>query len=51
MSFALPGSRTEEVSDIELHSNVHKDGRFVYRVDRIVDDEECNNELGNCMGF
>ena len=45
IDFSLPGSRTEQVSDIELHSNINKKGQFVYRVDRIIEDK-CNDVSG-----
>lgn len=44
-NFSLPGSRTEQVSDIELYSNINRKGQFVYRVDHVVEDK-CDDLSG-----
>ena len=45
INFSLPGSRTEQISDIELNSNINRKGQFVYRVDRIIEDK-CDDISG-----
>ena len=44
--FTLSASRTEDVTNIELKSNVNNPGQFVYRIDKNpTDNEGCGGML------
>ena len=45
-TFTLPGSRTENITEIDTDSNLNIGGQFVFRIDDTVPPNVCNNSTG-----
>jgi len=45
-SVTLPGSRMENITDIDTQSNVNNPGQFVFRIDDTVPPPGCNSTSG-----
>ena len=45
-TFTLPGSRMENITEIDTMSNLNRTGQYVYRIDDIVPLDTCNSTIG-----
>ena len=45
-TFTLPGSRMENITDIDNLSSINNQGQFVFRIDDSVPRTGCSNDVG-----
>ena len=45
-TLTLPGSRMENITEIDTASNINVPGQFVFRVDDFLPPPECNSSIG-----